>query len=171
MARCRFEKSAHLYPFGMLSGREKSALEAHIGKCESCASIARDAKRIGLMYKTQPAPRPLPGFERRIARAIKEKSPAGRAGFDWMSFLGFNKAMLPAATGLALIMAIAMFTSLGNIFTGKAGGDGVVSSKQAAKTEAGAPYAAGTLNDSERTLLSDDGDAALGAYYKHLGDM
>lgn len=171
MARCRFEKSAHLYPFGMLSGREKSALEKHIGKCESCASAARDVKRIGLAYKTRPAAQPPPGFEQKIARSIKMKTPPARAGFDWLSFLGFNKAMFPIAAGLALVMAIAMFISLGNIFAGKTGGAGVVSSKQAAKTAAAARYAAGILDDSERALLADDGDAALGTYYKQLGNM
>ncbi|MEW6201536.1 MAG: hypothetical protein AB1546_06150 [bacterium] len=170
MKKCRFHRTAHLYPFNMLSEREEKTFEVHLASCGECVRIVDEARRVKTLYRARPQHKPSMGFEQKILRTVTMKPDKQTDGLDWMSFFRFNSALFPVAVCLTIIL----FVSFLFIRAGEIHRKSEVISASTTNQQNMTPsdyYIKWNLRGYERDLLSDDKNAAMESYYKMRGKM
>lgn len=166
MNTCKFEKLAHLYPAGALSRDEKKEFEAHARECESCRAIANEVARIRGMAASLSV-QPLAGLDERILYKIRQRQ-SGEPDSRWAFINRWQRTLMPAALAACVILfAAVIFTPRQKISTPQI----KTVTNNAAQTAPHRPsdlFVLDQLNDSEKTLVNSDSDAALNSYYGNL---
>ena len=167
MNTCKFEQMAHLYPAGALSPEERKEFEAHVRECESCRAIANEVARIRGMAAALSV-QPLAGLDERILHKIRERRQPGEPDPRWAFINRWQRTLMPAAlVACVILFAAVLLTPRRKIPTPQI----KTVTNNAAQMTPHRPsdlFVLDQLNDSEKTLVNSDSDAALNSYYGNL---
>ena len=166
MKPCKYEELAHLYPFGVLSEREKARFETHIGECAACRAIMEETGAIRSMAAAMEPAEPLAGLEERILNRIPDRKPVVAAPEPRWAFLRrWQRALIPASATVSLaLLPVVLLTS-----PNKLPATAQPAPQAAAADTAPSTYlVAAALDTDAQSYLADDSETALENYYDSL---
>ena len=107
------------YLDGTLPAGQKTALEGHLARCNSCAQFARDVAGVTAFIETVPAAEPPRELVTRILDSIPTRRRRYAQREPWWQRLWDGFVLQPRfAMGMAMtILSISMFASLGRFQT------------------------------------------------------
>ncbi|MEW5946383.1 MAG: zf-HC2 domain-containing protein, partial [bacterium] len=153
MKKCKLDKSAHLYEFGMLSGKAAARFEKHIAACFECRRIVKETRAIKTICGEMAPPQPPPGIEDKLIGSVVRTASRRTPPAHFVPQPLFDGNLVPAAACLATLLFIAVLVTPRGGMPPTTGASGGVETR---------------LAQLEMNMIFGDDEIAFGSYYEKL---